>query len=194
MPELVLIIGPIASGKSTVANALGDRFRAAGRAAAVLDLDDFVDTIGGYAGLTGEHFRQAQVVYGQLVAAWLAESFNVIAHGPFFQTEEQAALVHAVPDYIDPRRVLLIATYEVAMARRYGTQPKALQGPTATPPRLRPRGVARPHPAAQRLDLRYRDYLLGGHRRRACRHDPERAVDQRGTDACCSALALFTMR
>jgi hypothetical protein len=44
--ELVVIIGPIASGKSRVADALGDRFREAGRAVAVFDLDDVVDTIG----------------------------------------------------------------------------------------------------------------------------------------------------
>jgi hypothetical protein len=117
VPELVVIIGPIASGKSTVANALGARFRAAGRAAAVLDLDDFVDTIGGFSGLRGEHFRQAQVVYGQLVGAWLGQGFDVIAHGPFFQSHEQAALLHAVRDGIRPRRVQLLATYEIALNR-----------------------------------------------------------------------------
>jgi shikimate kinase len=117
VPELVVIVGPIASGKSTVARALGDCFRAAGRAVAVLDLDDFVDTIGGYSRLSGEHFRQAQVVYGQLVGSWLRQDFDVIAHGPFFQSEEQAALLHAVPDNVGPRRVLLLATYEVAMER-----------------------------------------------------------------------------
>ena len=40
MPYLVVIIGPIASGKSTVAEELGGQFRQAGRAVAVLDLDD----------------------------------------------------------------------------------------------------------------------------------------------------------
>src|SRR5918993_1193869 len=47
VPELIAIVGPIASGKSTIAYELGSRFRAAGRAVAVLDLDDVVDTIGG---------------------------------------------------------------------------------------------------------------------------------------------------
>jgi hypothetical protein len=78
VPELVVIVGPIASGKSTVAGALGRRFMAAGRAVAVLDLDDVVDTIGGFGDLTPQRFRQAQVVYG----AWLRQSFDVIAHGP----------------------------------------------------------------------------------------------------------------
>ena len=117
MPELLVIVGPIASGKSTVATALGDRFRRAGRAIAVIDLDDFVDTIGGFANLGPERFRQAQIVFGQLVGAWLREGFDVIAHGPFFQAEEQAALLHAVPEGIQPRRVHLLATYEVALER-----------------------------------------------------------------------------
>jgi hypothetical protein len=82
VPELVVIVGPIASGKSTVAGALGRRFMAAGRAVAVLDLDDVVDTIGGFGDLTPQRFRQAQVVHGQLVGAWLRQSFDVIAHGP----------------------------------------------------------------------------------------------------------------
>jgi hypothetical protein len=77
VPELVVIVGPIASGKSTVAGALGRRFMAAGRAVAVLDLDDVVDTIGGFGDLTPQRFRQAQVVYGQLVGAWLRQSFDV---------------------------------------------------------------------------------------------------------------------
>lgn len=117
MPELVVIVGPIASGKSTVAGALGDRLRAAGRSVAVLDLDDVVGTIGGFVGLTPRHFRQAQLVYGELVGAWLRQGFDVIAHGPFFQQEEDEAVLHAIPDGAEPRRVLLMATYEVAVDR-----------------------------------------------------------------------------
>lgn len=117
MPELVVIVGPIASGKSTVAGALGRRFMAAGRAVAVLDLDDVVDTIGGFGDLTPQRFRQAQVVYGQLVGAWLRQSFDVIAGGPFFQRQEDETLLHALPDRIEPRRVQLLATYEAAIER-----------------------------------------------------------------------------
>src|SRR5829696_8664991 len=88
VPELIVIVGPIASGKSTIAYELGSRFRAAGRAVAVLDLDDVVDTIGGFAGLTSERFRQAQLVYGDLVGAWLRQRLDVVAYGPFFEPEE----------------------------------------------------------------------------------------------------------
>lgn len=114
---LVVIVGPIASGKSTVAGGLGERFRACGRRVAVLDLDDLVETIGGFVGLPGERFRQAQVVFGQLVGAWLDQGFDVIAHGPFFDRDEDQALLHAIPGGVTPRRVLLRTTFAVALER-----------------------------------------------------------------------------
>jgi adenylylsulfate kinase-like enzyme len=58
VPTLVVIVGPIASGKSTVADALGERFRASGRQVAVLDLDELVETIGGFVGVSGALFRR----------------------------------------------------------------------------------------------------------------------------------------
>jgi predicted kinase len=117
VPDLVVIVGPIASGKSTVASALAGRFREKGRAVAVLDLDDVINAIGGFVTLSPKHFRQAQIVYGQLVGAWLHQGFDVIAHGPFFQPHEREALLHAVPEEIEPRHVQLLATYEVALKR-----------------------------------------------------------------------------
>lgn len=135
MQHLVVIVGPIASGKSTTAAALGDRFRAAGRAVAVLDLDDFVATIGGFRDLPPERFRQAQIVHGELVGAWLRQGIDVIAHGPIFQAHEQEALLHAVPGGIQPRRVQLLATYDVALervaddpTRDLSKDPEALRG------------------------------------------------------------------
>lgn len=124
-PTLVVVVGPIASGKSTVAAALGRRFRESGRTVAVLDLDDHIETIGGFIDLPPERFRQAQLVFGSLVGAWLAEGVDVIAHGPFFQRDEDDALLHAVPADVVPRRVRLGCTYEVAL-RRVETDPDRL--------------------------------------------------------------------
>ena len=62
-------------------------------------------------------FRQAQVVFGEVVAAWIGQGFDVIAHGPFFQRHEDDALRHALPDGITPRRVLLHATLDIALER-----------------------------------------------------------------------------
>jgi hypothetical protein len=119
VPELIVIVGPIASGKTTIAAGLARRLRSPNRPVAVLDLDDVVDTIGGFAGLRAERFRQAQLVHGQLVGAWLGQGVDVIAHGPFFQREEDEALLHAVPPAtgVTLRRVQLLCTYEAALAR-----------------------------------------------------------------------------
>lgn len=117
MPTLLTIVGPIASGKSTVAAELGERFRACGRPAAVLDLDDHVMTIGGFVGLSPDRFAAAVVVFGDLVGAWLREGFDVVAHGPFFQPHEDAAVVRAAPMGTRVVRVELRCTYEVALAR-----------------------------------------------------------------------------
>jgi hypothetical protein len=121
-----VITGPIASGKSTVADALSGRFREAGRAVAVLDLDDVVDTIGGFVAISPDHFRQAQVVYGELVGAWLRNGFDVIAHGPLFERRVDEALRNTVPDGIRPRRVQLLATYDAALERVGGDPSRAL--------------------------------------------------------------------
>ncbi len=116
-PLLVVIVGPIASGKSTVAGALGTELRRSGRPVAVLDLDDVVATLGGFVDLAPQQFRQAQLVFGQLVGAWLEHGVDVVAHGPFVSRDEDDALVHALPDGVRPRRVLLTTSLAVALER-----------------------------------------------------------------------------
>jgi len=83
----------------------------------VVDLDDVVATIGGFGGLSPERFRDAQVVYGELVGAWLRRGIDVIAHGPVFEPAEERAVLHAMPAGIVPRRVRLSATYQAALER-----------------------------------------------------------------------------
>jgi predicted kinase len=122
---LVVIVGPIASGKSTLAAALGAELRRSGRLVAVLDLDDVVATIGGFADLAPERFADAQVVFGRMVGAWLLRGADVIAHGPFLSSEEDDALLHALPDGVRPRRVLLTTTLAVAL-ERVGADPDRL--------------------------------------------------------------------
>lgn len=114
---LVVIVGPIASGKSTVAEALGAALRGAGRSVAVLDLDDVVEAVGGFVDLTPEHFHRAQVVFGQLVRSWLDQDVHVVAHGPLVSSDEDAVLIQALPPGIRPRRVLLTTTRCVAFER-----------------------------------------------------------------------------
>lgn len=83
----------------------------------MLDLDELVETIGGFIDLPPERFRQAQAIFGELVGAWLDQGIDVIAHGPFFQQEEDRALLHAVPEGVAPRRVLLHCSLDFALER-----------------------------------------------------------------------------
>jgi shikimate kinase len=132
-PTLVIIVGPIASGKSTVATMLGTRLRAAGRPVAVVDVDDVVDTIGGFP-VPQTRFRDAQLVHGSLVGAWLTHGMDVIAHGPFYDADEIEAVLHAVPDGVQARWVHLHITYQTALervtndpSRRLSKHPEFLQ-------------------------------------------------------------------
>jgi hypothetical protein len=114
---LITIVGPIGSGKSTVSAGLGGALRVAGRSVAVLDLDDVVDTFGGFVGLAPDDFVRAQHVFGDLVAAWLRRNVDVVAHGPFFDPAEDAAVRHALPAGVVHRRIELTCTFDVALER-----------------------------------------------------------------------------
>jgi hypothetical protein len=117
---LILLTGPIASGKSTVAGALGDRLRTAGRSVAVIDLDDLVLSIGGWRDLSWERFDQSFDVFGHLVSAWLSKGLDVVAHGPLFEKNAMEAVLRGVPAEVPTFRVLLLTTYEVALQRVAG--------------------------------------------------------------------------
>lgn len=127
MSQLVVITGPIASGKSVVSTALADRLNFAGLSVAVVDLDDTVATMN-YPSeeleLTWERAREA---HSELVGQWLSSGVDVvIAHGPFYSASETFALMRQVPAGIATRRVMLHATYEVALKRVTGDSSRGL--------------------------------------------------------------------
>src|SRR3712207_119231 len=95
---MLVLTGPIAAGKSTVAAAVATRLRAAGREVAVLDFDDVVQTVGGFKGITHARAAAALRVFAELVGAWLREGADVMAHGPFFAADEHSAIVGRVPE------------------------------------------------------------------------------------------------
>ena len=114
---LVVVTGPVAAGKSTVAAALGARLREPGRPVAVLDLDDVVASVGGFALADPALLEQARRAFAGLVRSWLDLGADVVAHGPFLGPEEVEALEGAIPSGEVVRRVLVTTTVEVALAR-----------------------------------------------------------------------------
>jgi len=127
MTQLVVITGPIASGKCVVATALADRLNAAGLFVAVADLDDTVATMDASPEGLENTWERARVLHSDLVGQLLSTGVDaVIAHGPFYSAKETFALMREVPAGIAVRRVMLLATYEVALERVMGDSSRGL--------------------------------------------------------------------
>jgi len=109
--RLIVLVGPIASGKSTVALALAD---AIDERCAVVDLDDVYFA----QRPPPRSWKPAREVHATLVRAWFDVGVStVIAHGPLGVAEEWAELAAAVPDGVVVTRVLLHTTFDVAFER-----------------------------------------------------------------------------
>ena len=118
VPELVVITGPIASGKSAVARSLAEIISEAGRSAVVADLDDIVGSIWAPVEDVAQTWEGARRIHGRLIGEWLSLGVDfVIADGPFYSKNETASLMHRVPNATLARRMLLLTTYEVAFER-----------------------------------------------------------------------------
>ena len=109
----MLIIGPIASGKTTLANTLADKLRGSGRAVAVVGLD----TVAEMALPTLADWTWAHEVHGRLVGAWLETPIPiVVAEGPETPTEIEQVLLH-VGSEVRVLRILITSGYVTALAR-----------------------------------------------------------------------------
>jgi thymidylate kinase len=116
--EFVVITGPIGAGKSTVALALAERLRDEGYTAAEVDLDDVFEMVSAWSKQSDESLQRARLVHGALVAAWLRSGVDaVIAHGPFYTPEETTPLLAEIDPNQQPRWVMLLAPFEVALER-----------------------------------------------------------------------------
>jgi shikimate kinase len=116
--RLLVLTGPIASGKSTVAARLTERLVAAGRTVACTDLDDVARLAHAPGGLSVEHWAQAHLTHGALVGALLRQPFDlVIAHGPIYSAQETAAVLAHLPLGTPVRWVLLTCTLDTAQER-----------------------------------------------------------------------------
>lgn len=117
MRDLVVLAGPIGSGKSTVAELVGHRVAAAGRTAAIADLDDVAFAHRGPLDLP-EFWRRAGVAHLGLVNGWFDAGVDVvIAHGPFFESGNYDELFATVDPDGRVHHVLLRATFECALKR-----------------------------------------------------------------------------
>jgi chloramphenicol 3-O-phosphotransferase len=126
-PLLVVVNGPIASGKSTVARALGRELRARGRRAAVIDLDLLYDMLDHRA-----KSDEALWLLARQAAAVLADRFwaagvdAVVVEGSFSDAPKRAALLDCLTTAVQPQVVTLRVSFAEALRRAQGDPTRGL--------------------------------------------------------------------
>jgi hypothetical protein len=111
-PALIVIVGPIATGKSTLAAEVGQRLRKRGESVAVVGLDTVAEMA-----LPTLDWAWAHDVHGHLVRAWLATPVRtVIAEGPS-TAAEVGQLMRSVPEDVGILSVVLTTRYAIALQR-----------------------------------------------------------------------------
>ncbi len=128
MRQVVLVNGPIASGKTTVARLLADLVRSKGHKAASIDLDDLVWMNGGtdWLRINRQHWQVAREGAAVLVNWLFASGTSLVAvAGPFFDATDRAQLIDALDG--SPRTT--IVTLRVSL-------PEAIRRAQADPTRL----------------------------------------------------------
>ena len=169
LPRLVVVTGPIASGKTTTAAALAAAATARGRTAVVLDVDDVAGMVAAPGAAEAGLWLAAHHAHGALVAGWMRSAVDlVVAVGPVFSPAERAALLDPLPLGAAPHWVLLDAPVATTLAR-------ALADPS--------RGLSRQVDFHSERHRRFRE-LRGG-------VPAAQTFDTRGEDAGSIALAVL---
>lgn len=116
--DLVTIVGPLASGKNTVAKRLADLVDERGATCVVVDIDDVAAMVGGRGAGVAGLWPAAHEAHGALVAGWLRTAVDlVIAIGNVYDAAERRALEAPLPPSVSILRVVLDAPIEVTWAR-----------------------------------------------------------------------------
>ena len=114
--RLIVISGPIAAGKSTVAQALAAQVRAHGESAAVIDLDVVYEMLA-----TGPKSDRATWTLAREASATFANALlssgvrHVVLEGEYWTESDREPVVRL--SQWAPRFVTLTVAYEVALAR-----------------------------------------------------------------------------
>ena len=119
---LVLITGPIAAGKSTLAAAVARRLREADLTVALVDLD----TIAEMALPTLPDWGWAHRIHAEVVGAWAATPLDVVVDEGTSTPGEVAQVLDAVPDGVPVLRVVLVADVERSWERAQGDPTRGL--------------------------------------------------------------------
>ena len=116
--QLVVLTGPIAAGKNSVANELSRRLTGAGHTVVVADVDDVAAMVAPPgAGTVGLWFA-AHEAHGALIGQWMRSAVKfIVAVGPIYTPEEQDALTRALPGGASPLWIVVDAPVSVTLPR-----------------------------------------------------------------------------
>jgi adenylylsulfate kinase-like enzyme len=118
MPQLVILTGPIAAGKNTVADKLAQRLTGCGKTVVVADVDDVAAMVARPGAAQAGLWFAAHEAHGALVGRWMRSNVEyVVVVGPIYSAEEQAALTRALPDDAAVLWVVIDAPVAVTFAR-----------------------------------------------------------------------------
>lgn len=120
MQKLVLVTGPIASGKTTVARDLAARARVQGLRAASIDMDDLIFMVNGpdWRTVKPTHWAAARQAAATLADAFYAGGANLVTlAGPFFGRSERDELIGSMRSSPTVVVVALEVALEEAIAR-----------------------------------------------------------------------------
>ena len=113
-----MITGPVAAGKNTVAESLARRLTEGSRTVVVADVDDVAAMVGTPGAAAAGLCFAAHEAHGALVGQWMRSAVDVvIAVGPVYSDEEQAAFTRTLPDGAAVRWAVIDAPVSVTLAR-----------------------------------------------------------------------------
>jgi hypothetical protein len=118
MAQLVVITGPIAAGKNTVAALIADGLTALGHSAVLVDVDVVAAMVADPGAAAAGLWFAAHQAHGALVGTWMRTAVDVvIAAGPIYTPREQAALLAPLPEASAVHWVVIDAPVAVTFAR-----------------------------------------------------------------------------
>lgn len=123
MRTLIVINGPIASGKSTVAREVAGLIEGAGRRSAVIDLDEVWLMLDHQRPRSGglERWLLARRAAAELTDLFFSEGIDVVVcEGPFFTTDERDGYLRHLRTSVQVRFVTLAVSFEGSLARSLG--------------------------------------------------------------------------
>ncbi|MET0773231.1 MAG: AAA family ATPase [Candidatus Limnocylindrales bacterium] len=124
---MVVLVGPIAAGKNTVADQLAELLTGRGRTVVVADVDEVAAMVRAPGAAAAGLWHAAHEAHGALAGQWLRSAVDVVvAVGPIHSREEQEAFARHLPHEAPVLWVVIDAPVSVTFSRAQADPGRAL--------------------------------------------------------------------